>query len=40
MIKSRRRKIMKANIEKLERIINGLNGGHLGTVELNINNIK
>ena len=40
MIKSRRRKIMKANIEKLDRIINGINGGHLGTVELNINNIK
>ena len=31
---------MKANIEKLDRIINCLNGGHLGTVELNINNIK
>lgn len=31
---------MKANIEKLDRIINGLNCGHLGTVELNINNIK
>ena len=31
---------MKANIEKLDRIINGLNGGHLGTVELNVNNIK
>ena len=31
---------MKANIEILDRIINGLNGGHLGTVELNINTIR
>ena len=31
---------MKANIVILDRIINGLNGGHLGTVELNINNIR